>query len=123
MRPTTDIFTVNGHPLPAPDADVTVSRTDVEVHPPVWDQDGVLHRSVIRTVTDWTFCYTNLTEEERQLLEGLFPTDGGVFDFVHPDPGDLKTLTCSSCCREDYRLTLRDVRGLWSSCSFRIREV
>ena len=93
MREKTQIFTVNGQPLPAPDADVTVVFRDVEAAAPVRDQDGFLHRSVIRrALADWTFRYSSLSEGERQALE-------------------------------DLTLGLGDARGQWHDCAFRIREV
>ena len=124
MREQTQIFTINGRPMPAPDADVVVTCTDVEAMEPVRDQDGLLHRCVIRQgVTDWTFRYGELTEEDRRYLEGLFPEGAGAFHFGHPDPNDITRQTQSLCYRADYTIALGNVQGLWRDCSFRIREV
>lgn len=124
MREKTTIFTVNGQPLPAPDADVTVVFRDVEATAPVRDQDGFLHRSVIRrALADWTFRYSRLTEGERQYLESLFPKDEDVFVFGHPHPEDLSRVKYTTCYREDLTLGLAHVQGPWQNCAFRIREV
>lgn len=124
MREKTQIFTVNGQPLPAPDADVTVAFRDVEAAAPVRDQDGFLHRSVIRrALADWTFRYSSLSEGERQALEALFPRDEDVFVFGHPHPEDISRTRYTTCYREDLTLGLGDARGQWHDCAFRIREV
>ena len=124
MRDETLLFSVNGRPLPVPDGEVAVTYTDVEAMNPVRDQDGFLHRCVLRSaVAAWDFYYQCLTEPERQWLESLFPATGEPFLFVHPDREDLHKPAASLCYREKCTVALRDSRGIWSDCRFRIREV
>lgn len=124
MRAQTQLFHVNGKYLLAPDGEVAVTYADVEALPPVRDQDGQLHRSVIRgNAGQWTFRYCCLTEAERQYLESIFPAEGETFVFGHPDRLDLNSQVNTLCYRENSSMTLRDARGLWGDCSFRIREV
>jgi hypothetical protein len=65
MRPKTELFTINGQPLLAPDAEVAVSYSDIDASDAGRDQDGVLHRNVVRyKVAAWSFQYSHLTEDD-----------------------------------------------------------
>lgn len=123
MRPKTKLFTVNGQPLLAPDAEVSVSYSDIDASDAGRDQDGVLHRNVVRyKVAAWSFTYSHLTEAEKQYMESLFP-DEPTFAFGHPDRLDAGTTAYTTCYRAKYGISWRDSRGLWSGYSFQIVEV
>jgi hypothetical protein len=124
MRSKTDLFTVNGQPMLAPDGSVAVSYSDIDGADAGRDQNGVLHRSVVRyKVAAWEFTYTNLTQEEKDYLESLFP-DAPTFLFGHPhrtQPGVQETTVCY---RSQYGIHWRSaVTGLWSELRFSVIEV
>ena len=110
----TDIFTINGQPIPVPDADVTVKITDIEGES-ARDRSGMLHRTVLRRCRSWAFSYCRLTEENRQyLLELLTP---GMFQFTHPQ-GE-STCYCKEISSEFHDATA----GIWHNLRFRVEEV
>ena len=124
MRSETYLFTVNGKPLLAPDAEVSISYSDIDGADAGRDQNGVLHRSVVRyKVASWEFAYSNLTGEEKAYLEGLFP-DAPTFQFSHPDRQDPSRQVTTECYRSQYGITWKNARtGLWSGLKFQIIEV
>ena len=124
MRSETYLFTVNGKPMLAPDAEVTVSFSDIDGADAGRDQNGILHRSVVRyKVASWEFHYSNLTAEEKAYLENLFP-DAPTFQFGHPDRQDASKQTTTECYRSQYGISWRNARtGLWSDLKFQIIEV
>lgn len=124
MRSETYLFTVNGKPLLAPDAEVSVSYSDIDGADAGRDQNGILHRSVVRyKVAAWDFTYSSLTEEEKQYLESLFP-DAPTFQFGHPSRADASRQETTECYRSQYGLSWRNARtGLWSNLRFQIIEV
>lgn len=124
MRSKTDKFLVDGQPLLAPDGEVTVSYEDLDGSDAGRDQNGVLHRSVVRyKVGSWGFRYENLTEAERQYLESLFP-DRPTFRFTHPSRSDASQTETTECYRSKYGIAWRNQRtGLWRGLQFNIIEV
>ncbi len=63
MRRTTDLFTVNGQPMLAPDEEIGISYEDLDASDSGRDESGVMHRIVVRQkVPSWTFSYSHLTE-------------------------------------------------------------
>lgn len=70
---TTDLFTVDGKPMPVPDGDLPLYTEDLEAPDSGRDESGVLHRFVLRRdVPSWEFSYDRLTREAYAYLEGLF---------------------------------------------------
>lgn len=124
MRAKTELFTVNGKPLLAPDTEVAFSYEDLDAADAGRDLSGKMHRSVVRyKVGSWDFSYGLLTEEERAYLESLFP-DAPTFQFGHPDRQDSTRQAVTECYRSKWGIRWRNSRtGLWSGCSFRIIEV
>ena len=120
MRATTQLFMVDGQGILVPDADVTVTTTDVEGES-LRDRSGVLHRSLLRRVTAWEFTYDTLTESERQYMLSLL-TREAAFLFTHPgQDGQPQATVC--CCRSwsgDYHDA---TRGQWRNFRFRVEEV
>lgn len=124
MRPTTDLFTVNGKPLLAPDEEVAVRYEDLDAADAGRDQAGVMHRVVVRyKVASWVFTYSHLTEAEKQYLESLFP-EAPTFRFTHPSRQDASVTETSTCYRSQVGMAWRSAAtGLWSGYSFHIIEV
>ena len=110
----TDIFTINGQPIPVPDADVAVKRIDIEGES-VRDRSGMLHRTVLRQVRSWEFRYSRLTNENRQYLLNLLTA--GMFQFTHPQ-GE------STCYCKEISSNFHDAAaGVWHDLRFRVEEV
>ena len=110
----TDIFTINGQPIPVPDADVAVKRIDIEGES-VRDRSGMLHRTVLRQVRSWEFRYSRLTDENRQYLLNLLTA--GMFQFTHPQ-GE------STCYCKEISSNFHDAAaGVWHDLRFRVEEV
>ncbi len=123
MRPTTKIFSVNGMPFLAPDEPVQVSYEDIDAGDAGRDEAGCMHRYPVRyKVAKWSFSYSNLTEEEKQYMESIFP-DNPTFVFRHPDRKNAEISALSNCYRSKYNITWRNtVTGLWSNYGFHVVE-
>ena len=120
---TTELFTVNGKPIPVPDGEVTFSFEDLDRYDAGRDQSGVMHRQPVRhMVGTWSFRYSFLTEAERKYLESLFP-ETGTFAFGHPDRLDTARTALCQAYRSQYALSwFRADQGIWKNYSFRIIE-
>lgn len=121
MRAYTDLFQINGKPMLVPDADIQMSYEDVDTEASGRDESGVMHRIVARfKIPTWAFTYSNLTEEEKTYMEGLFP-ESAEFTFTHPDPLDAAKTLQTVCYRSKYSIIWKNARtGLWSNYNFRI---
>ena len=110
----TDIFTINGQPIPVPDGDVAVKFTDIEGES-VRDRSGMLHRTVLRRCKSWEFTYSRITDQRRQYLLTLLTP--GVFPFTHPQ-GE------STCYCKEVSADFHDATaGVWKNLRFRVEEV
>ena len=123
MRTKTELFKINGKPMLAPDADVTVSYEDLVASDAGRDESGFMHRMVVRhKVGSWKFTYAHLTEAEKQYMESLFSNEE-TFSFQHPARQDAAATEVSTCYRSKYNLSWKNARtGLWSGYSFSIIE-
>ena len=69
-------YLIEGQPLLIPDADVTVTGTDLDASDAGRDESGVMHRIPVRyKVPVWSFSYSHLTEAEKQYMENLDVAD------------------------------------------------
>lgn len=121
MRSKTDLFKINGVPMLAPDADFGASYEDLDSADAGRDESGVMHRSVVRyKVGSWNFSYSNLTDEEKQYMESLFP-DAATFQFTHPSRLDASVPETHKCYRSKYSISWKNaVTGTWSGYGFNI---
>lgn len=122
MRPTTDLFKINGKPMLVPDADMGFSYEDLDAADSGRDESGYMHRIVVRyKVGSYPFSYASLTDEEYRYTEGLFP-NAPDFQFTHPDrkTGDPVITTCY---RSKYSISWYNAKlGLWKNYAFNIIE-
>ncbi len=121
MRAVTELFTINGRPMLVPDMQVQVSYEDLDSSESGRDEQGFMHRSVLRNkVPSWKFTYQHLTEEEKQYMEGLFGQTA-TFLFGHPDRLDATQQQISTCYRSKYTISWQNARtGLWNGYGFSI---
>lgn len=122
-RQTTDLYLVNEVPMLAPDEEVEVSYEDIDSADAGRDEEGYMHRNTVRyKVGKWGFQYTNLTEEEKQYIENLFP-DEETFMFTHPSRKDSTVPETTECYRSKYSGSWRNaLKGKWSGLKFNIIE-
>lgn len=123
MRPTTDLFLINGSPMLIPDEEVGFNYEDLDDSSSGRDENGVMHRIVARyKVGSWSFSYDHMTEEEKNYMEGLFG-ETPTFQFTHPSRLNSSVLETTTCYRSKYSLDWRNARtGLWSGYGFNIIE-
>lgn len=121
MRPTTDLFTVNGRPMLVPDSQVSVSYEDLDSADAGRDEAGYMHRILVRSkIPSWSFSYSHLTEAEKQYMEGLFG-EAATFRFGHPSRLDAAQTEFTQCYRSKYGISWQNARtGLWAGYSFQI---
>lgn len=119
----TDEFTINGHPMLVPDADVDESYEDLDGADSGRTEDGVMHRTVVRyNVGKWSFNYSSLTKEEKQYIESLFP-DAPDFKFGHPNRIDPSRKDICRAYRSKHGISIRDIKnGIWKNYKFDIVE-
>ena len=123
MRSFTDSFRINGKPMLAPDADVTVSYTDLDADDSGRDESGVMHRIVVRPkVGTWAFEYGCITEDEKRYMERLFG-ESADFQFSHPDRiCDDESITCRAY-RSTYGIAWHNAAThTWHNYKFNIIE-
>lgn len=80
----TDLYKIDGKPMLAPDADVTMRFEDLDSAQSGRDESGFMHRIPVRKhVGVWEFSYSHLTREEYAYMMSLLPK-GASFVFTHP---------------------------------------
>lgn len=116
MVRTTELFLVDGQPMPIPDEDVEVRYEDIDAAAAGRDESGVMHRIPVRqNVCSWGFNYSILTQEEKAYLDDLF-AGKATFQFT----AEGKTHTCY---RSGVNVTWKSVRtGLWRGYGFTVIE-
>ncbi len=121
MRSLTNLFLINGVPFLTPDTQVEASFEDLDSADAGRDESGVMHRIPVRyKVGAWTFHYENLTEEEKNYMENLFP-DTADFQFTYPNRRDSQTPVTVRAYRSKYALSWKNARtGLWGDYSFTV---
>ena len=122
MRSFTYLFQINGKPMLTPDS-VTDTYTDLDGQDSGRDESGYMHRIVLRSkVLAQAFTYTNLTEEEKQYMERLFP-DSATFQYTHPDRVQKDKEVITQAYRSNYGIVWKNARtGLWKNYKFNIIE-
>ncbi|MBQ8358742.1 MAG: hypothetical protein IJ030_03145 [Oscillospiraceae bacterium] len=117
---TTDLFTVDGLPMPVPDGDLPLYTEDVQATDSGLDESGVFHRFVLRrNVQSWDFSYARLTREAYAYLENLFAgKDSFCFGFVSALDGTRQEVTAYRCKRSVLWHSAAD--GQFRDCRFRI---
>lgn len=123
MRSFAKIFRINGEPMFAPDADVSVSYSDLDAEDSGRDEAGVMHRIVVRyKMGTWSFEYGSITEDEKRYMERLFG-DTPDFAFTHPDRICADKEVTTRAYRSNYGIAWHNARtGQWKNYKFNIIE-
>lgn len=114
-------YLVDGVPILVPDANLSISRTDLDASDTGRDESGYMHRIIVRErVQTWKFSYSDLTAEEYLYMTSLF-SGKPEFSFTYRGiDGEEKTTT--AYCSND-SITYRNARtGLYKNFKFNIIE-
>lgn len=110
MRVKSDLFTINGQPMFAPDEGVGMDFEDVDSADSGRTESGHMFRIVVRyKVGKWGFEYSHITNEEYKAQEALFP-DAPDFLFGHPSRLDPDVQEVTRCYRSKYGISYQSAR-------------
>lgn len=112
---------IDGQPILAPDADITISYEDLDSSESGRDESGFMHRVVLRTgVRKIPLQYAFLTQAEYRYMESLFQ---GKTDF-QVDCRDVDGSPLSfRAYRSKHNITIFNVRaGVFKNYTFSIIE-
>ena len=112
MRAFFEDFKIDGMPILAPAADISIEWNDLDAHDAGRDESGFMHRIVMRQrVPKWGFSYAFLTREELAYMRGLMKGKA-TFSFSYKDEeGNEKTL--KAYCSNDGVTWFDGVRGIY----------
>lgn len=114
-------FRIDGKPMLAPDADVSLSFADLDSSDSGRDESGIMHRIVVRErVATWGFNYSSLTAEEYRYMRSLF-SGKPDFPFIYRDQEGNLVETRAYCSNDS--ITYHNARlGLYQNLKFNIIE-
>lgn len=114
-------YQIDGKPMLVPDADVSLSYSDLDSSDSGRDESGIMHRIVVRErVATWGFNYSSLTAEEYKYMRSLF-SGKPEFAFTYRNlDGDL--VDTRTYCSND-SITYHNARlGLYKNLKLNIIE-
>ena len=115
-----DEYLIDGLPVLVPDADVTMTCTDLDSSDSGRDESGVMHRFVVRHgVKTWEFTYNALTEQEYRYMQlALGGKDRFLFSYMEFGQRKETYAYCSN-----HAITYHDSRyGLFRNYKFTVIE-
>lgn len=114
-------YKIDGKPMLVPDADVSLSFSDLDSSDSGRDESGVMHRIVVRhRVGTWGFNYSQLTAEEYKYMRSLFEGKS-EFAFTYRDLDGYLVETKAYCSNDS--ITYHNARlGLYKNLKFNIIE-
>ena len=116
MRSLDTVYQVDGQPMLAPDAGVSLSWNDVDSDAAGRDAGGYLHRAVLRQgLRTWGFTYSYLSREELAYLQSLF-AGKPTFTFTCEE-GPVKAY----CAKREATLYSR-TKGIYNGLRFTVIE-
>lgn len=123
MRVKSELFTVNGKPLFAPDENVSMDFEDLDSADSGRTESGEMYRVVVRyKVGKWGFEYSGISVAEYAEQEALFPNEP-TFAFGHPSRLNPTVQEITTCYRSKYGITYQSVAtGLICNYKFNIIE-
>lgn len=113
-------FTIDGNPIIVPDANVGISRNDLDSEGSGRDEQGYMHRIVLRKgVRKWSFHYSSLKKEEYDYMVSILnASDEFVFGFKNGEEMETTLAYSSSNDAALYNAT----KGIYKNFSFNIIE-
>lgn len=123
MSRMTNLYQINGNPLPVPDEDVVMSFEDLDGADSGRDEGGWMHRIVVRhKVKSWSFQYKYLTQAQYAALLQILP-EAGCFTFTYPSPSDCTQSEQTTAYLSKYSITWHSARtGDYRNLKFNIIE-
>lgn len=123
MTTLTDLYQINGKPMPAPDQDVEMSFEDLDAGDAGRDEAGYMHRHVVRRqVGAWNFVYSHLTQDTYTYILSIMP-DSGTFTFTYPNPANPQKRCTTKAYLSGYGIAWRSARtGAYRNLKFSIIE-
>lgn len=114
-------YLIDGKPMLVPDADVSLSFSDLDSSDSGRDESGAMHRIVVRErVATWGFNYSKLTAEEYKYMRSLF-AGKPEFTFTYRDLDGYLVETRAYCSNDS--ITYHNARlGLYQNLKFNIIE-
>lgn len=114
-------YQIDGKPMLVPDANVSLSFSDLDSSDSGRDESGVMHRIVVRErVATWGFNYSKLTAEEYKYMRSLFAGKSD-FTFAYRDLDGYLVETRAYCSNDS--ITYHNARlGLYQNLKFNIIE-
>ena len=114
-------YLIDGKPMLVPDADVSLSFSDLDSSDSGRDESGAMHRLVVRErVATWGFNYSKLTAEEYKYMRSLF-AGKPEFTFTYRDLDGYLVETRAYCSNDS--ITYHNARlGLYQNLKFNIIE-
>ena len=123
MVNTTDLYQIDGKPIPVPDSPVDMSFEDLDAADAGRDEAGFMHRAVVRSKLGvWNFTYSYMSQEAYTYLQSLLPEEG-VFRFTYPDPRDPGQACNTEAYLSRYGISWHNARtGLYRNMKFSVIE-
>lgn len=124
MRPTTNLFLIDGVPMLAPKEEPEFSFEDIDAADAGRDETGHMHRNIVLwKVGKWSFEYPVVTNAEYKYIESLFMGKTS-FMFTRPNRLNPALTTTTECYRSKYKINWKSAkRGIWVNYSFNIIEM
>ena len=117
---TTELFTIDGQPMPVPDGDMALHIADIEASDSGLDESGVRHCFLLRQgVKSWDFSYARLDRDAYGYLESLF-AGKETFLFGYPSEMDGARQEITAYRSKCSVLWHSAGDGLFRNCKFRI---
>lgn len=113
-------FQIDGNPIVVPDANVRISKNDLDAEGSGRDEQGYMHRVVLRkSVRKWSFHYASLTQEEYSYMSAILDSVG-EFVFTFPEGGTLQTTLAYSSSNDS--ALYNAAKGIYKDFSFNVIE-
>jgi hypothetical protein len=120
MRGFYDDCRIDGKPILIPDADVGVSKSDLDAEGSGRDESGYMHRIVLRErVRKWQFSYAVLCEDDYDYTERLFL---GKPEFLFEYRIGTQKIKTNAYCSGISAIIHNSAKGLYKNVSFTIIE-
>lgn len=116
-----DDYKVDGKSILAPDADISITGTDLDSKDSGRDESGFMHRIVLRfRVKTWELRYANLTVNEYIYMQSLFAGKEAFRWQYKDESGTVKTT--NAYCSNDSIVYRSAKTGMYKNYKIKIIE-